>query len=322
MILLLTNYGDYSTDIIIDYLKLFKVEFMRINSFDLLNNSLQISINKSYINFNGKILNTKNIRAVWFRKFGFFRKSLQSKTQQKLVDSLAQAYFSTEFSRVITIFESYFKEAFWLTNPNNIILNKFLVLKLAQNIGFKIPETYVVNDAKLLENIKSKETKIISKSIYDPLMLKMFDRSYSMYTTIIEDNDLSKIPKRFLPSMVQQAIEKEYEIRVFFLMNKCYSMAIMSQDDDTTRIDYRKYNINLPNRFLPYKLPSEIEQNIVKLMNKLELNTGSLDFIVDRKGNYIFLEINPTGQFGMVDFPCNYGLHKKVAELLVRKDKK
>lgn len=33
-----------------------------------------------------------------------------------------------------------------------------------------------------------------------------------------------------------------------------------------------------------------------------------------------FLEINPTGQFGMIDFPCNYGLHKIVAKKLINLD--
>jgi hypothetical protein len=46
-------------------------------------------------------------------------------------------------------------------------------------------------------------------------------------------------------------------------------------------------------------------------MEHLNLNCASLDLIKDVNSEYILLEINVTGQFGMVDFPCNYGLHKK-----------
>lgn len=53
-------------------------------------------------------------------------------------------------------------------------------------------------------------------------------------------------------------------------------------------------------------------------MNSLNLNTGSIDLIVDTQDNYYFLEINPVGQFGMVSQPCNYYLEKKVAEYLVQ----
>ncbi|SJL19874.1 hypothetical protein PGIN_3-3_00944 [Porphyromonas gingivalis] len=121
--------------------------------------------------------------------------------------------------------------------------------------------------------------------------------------------------------MVQKAIPKQFEVRVFFLMGECFSMAIMSQDDENTETDYRKYNFDNPNRFLPFQLPKNIEDKVVDLMAELSLNTGSIDFILTPENEYIFLEVNPTGQFGMVDYSCNYGLHEKVANILIAKDK-
>lgn len=143
-----------------------------------------------------------------------------------------------------------------------------------------------------------------------------------MYTTLIEEEHLHKIPNCFLPSMIQKAIPKQFEVRVFFLMGECYSMAIMSQDDKDTKTDYRKYNFGNPNRFLPFQLPEDIKKKVVDLMARLSLNTGSIDFILTPENEYVFLEVNPTGQFGMVDYSCNYGLHEKVANLLISKDKK
>ncbi len=52
-------------------------------------------------------------------------------------------------------------------------------------------------------------------------------------------------------------------------------------------------------------------------MDKLDLNCGSIDMIVNTKNEFIFLEVNPVGQFGMVSEPCNYFLEKKVAEFLL-----
>ena len=115
-------------------------------------------------------------------------------------------------------------------------------------------------------------------------------------------------------------IKKDYEVRVFYLLGKLYSMAIFSQNDDQTKVDFRKYNSEKSNRNIPYKLPNEIEEKICKLMEHLNLNCASLDLIKDVNSEYILLEINVTGQFGMVDFPCNYGLHKKVAETLIKLD--
>lgn len=51
-------------------------------------------------------------------------------------------------------------------------------------------------------------------------------------------------------------------------------------------------------------------------MNKLNYSSGSIDLVVDKDDKYIFLEVNPVGQFGMVSYPCNYGLEKIIAKAL------
>ena len=97
-------------------------------------------------------------------------------------------------------------------------------------------------------------------------------------------------------------------------------MAIFSQNDPQTKTDFRKYNDVTPNRFVPCKLNEDEQDKIHKLMTSINLNCGSLDFIKSTDGKLYFLEVNPTGQFGMVDFPCNYGLHEIVANKLIEMD--
>ena len=90
-------------------------------------------------------------------------------------------------------------------------------------------------------------------------------------------------------------------------------MAIWSQDNIHTEVDFRKYDTKNPNRNVPYTISLEIENKIHKLMEELGLNTGSIDFIYSSEGIIYFLEINPEGQFGMVSKPCNYYLEEKIA---------
>jgi glutathione synthase/RimK-type ligase-like ATP-grasp enzyme len=51
-------------------------------------------------------------------------------------------------------------------------------------------------------------------------------------------------------------------------------------------------------------------------MTDLCLDTGSIDIVRTTDGRYVFLEVNPVGQFGMVSVPCNYNLELKVAKYL------
>jgi len=318
MILILSNDGDLSVDFVVNWLRFYKTKFIRINSYDLLDSKF-IATNKHLI-INEQKIYPKEIKSVWFRKFGFFRESNHNRILETIVSPSASNHIVTEFNRTLSFINFLFKDAFWLTNPNFLPLNKVKVLALASELGFKTPLTYIVNSKSDLLSIFNKTPNgLISKSIYDPYPLVLDGDKYMMFTTQITNREINSLPDLFIPSLVQEKINKEYEVRTFFLEGQCFSMAIMSQNDKQTSLDFRKYNYGKPNRYLPYKLSNDIENKISYLMSKLGLNTGSLDFIVNKKGELIFLEINPTGQFGMVDFPCNYGLHKKIAELLINK---
>lgn len=97
-------------------------------------------------------------------------------------------------------------------------------------------------------------------------------------------------------------------------------MAIFSQLDDKTKLDFRNYNEENPNRNVPFKLPHEVENKLRNLFEQLDLNTGSIDLILTPKNDFVFLEINPVGQFGMTSYPCNYYLEKKIAKYLIKND--
>jgi ATP-GRASP peptide maturase of grasp-with-spasm system len=319
MILILSNDGDLSVDFVIDWLRFFEAKYIRINSYDLLDSKFMATT--QWLKINNQKIDTQEIKSVWFRKFGFFRESKQNNILEKIVVPSASNHIASEFNRTLDFITFLFKNAFWLTNPKYLPLNKIKVLALAVDIGFKTPQTYIVNaKCDLLDILENTQNGLISKSILDPYSLVLDGDKYMMYTNNITKKEIDLLPYFFIPSLIQEKIIKEYEVRTFFLEGECFSMSIMSQNDKQTALDFRRYNFEKPNRFEPYKLSVDVENKIKDLMHKLGLNTGSLDFIVDKDGELWFLEINPTGQFGMVDFPCNYGLHKKIADLLIDKD--
>lgn len=185
--------------------------------------------------------------------------------------------------------------------------NKIDILNLAVEVGLKIPDTIIANN---FDRIRTND--YITKPLDNGTSFIHDNRKYTIFTTII-----SKINRKFIPSLIQEKIEKKYEIRTFYLDGECYSMAIFSQNDKQTQVDFRQYNYSKPNRNIPYKLPLEIEEKLKKLMDGLQLKTGSIDIIKGIDGEYYFLEVNPVGQFGMTSKPCNYNLEKKIYEKLI-----
>lgn len=187
-------------------------------------------------------------------------------------------------------------------------VNKLIVLDKATEIGFDIPEYFLAENTNQV-----KLNKTILKTITGNAILDEIKKDFSgfMYTTIVEEHENND----FFITFFQEKIDKDFEIRTFYFNGNCWSMAIFSQNDERTKIDFRKYNKKKPNRNSPYILPKHIEMKISLLMKSLDINCGSLDFI--KKGEkYYFLEINPIGQFSSLSNICNYSLEQKLAEYL------
>lgn len=97
-------------------------------------------------------------------------------------------------------------------------------------------------------------------------------------------------------------------------------MAIFSQLDTESELDFRDVDVNgaHPNRMVPYQLPNDIGLRIRQLMKRLNLESGSIDMIVDDNDDYYFLEVNPVGQFNFVSEVCNYYIEKDIAFSLIQ----
>jgi len=47
------------------------------------------------------------------------------------------------------------------------------------------------------------------------------------------------------------------------------------------------------------------------------MRSGSIDMILTPEDEYVFLEVNPVGQFQWVAEHCNYPINQKIAEYLI-----
>ncbi len=273
-----------------------------------------------------------DFRSVWFRKGNFSplypaepkqsRELLLKKSfphQIALADALAKKCAAE--GRVA---REYFHHAVMnsgirvLGNPFLGDPNKLIVSHEARRVGLRTPEFEV--SQSLSDDHTADPERYVTKSLANGLYLWDFDgagKAYFSYTEKLSDvASGTTLPRSFPSSLVQRKIEKQYEIRSFFLESKFYSFAIISQNDEQTAIDFRKYNYDSPNRNVPVDLPRDVEQKLDNLMKELKINTGSIDLIVDENGEYIFLEVNPGGQYGPLDEICNMAIDRLIAEWL------
>lgn len=318
MILIFSYADEVSTDLVIDWLNYYEHPYVRINPYDLYGKRTWAAVNHSLFHINGTPIPFNEVNAVWFRKFSF----QEGSDLEQLTDKEGKRYLIKERQTIFNYLLFLLDKKKWLTHHSKASPNKCILLSKAQQVGLAIPTTHIVNNTQDGIYITADNHSYIYKPIDGGFVLNTYEGAYTMYTKEFDKKifDYDELPSVFGPSLIQENIEKEYEVRTFYLCGKLYSMAIFSQDDDLTKVDFRNYNRECPNRNVPYQLPDSVEKKIDLLMQEIGLNCGSLDLIKSTDGEYYFLEVNPVGQFGMVDFPCNYGLHEKVALELIKMD--
>lgn len=316
--------NDFSTNDVIEWLEYYNQKVIRTDFDSLLNTEFNVKISENGNDFsciiNNKRVTRLNLKSLWYRRTVPFILDKYVKNNTVVTEfetGVLQNLFNELKYAKNSFYNATFKDKKWLNNPLNSVIDKTECLFAAQSVGLLIPETIITNKKSELKSFFVKNKDVIIKPIYNVSRLSVQKYSYLQYTYRLDKKKLNSLSESIFPSLCQKMIKKDFELRIFFLEGKFYSMAMFTQNKKKTKIDFRRYDYIDPNRTVPYKLPKELEDKLNKLMNIVGLNCGSIDIIKDVNGLYYFLEINPVGQFGMTSSPCNYYLEKKVAKFLI-----
>ena len=327
MIAIFSTVVDQSTTDVLRWIRHLSPEtqVLHVNS-DEPDRVADLKVTNTEISFvvDGADLSLRDLTTVWYRKGHDWLCNLFLSVDAPDIPRVRQylaAKVRTEERRLTEFVHAKIAERAWsLGHPEQGDLNKLMVLACAAGCGLDVPRFLVsTSRQEILAAIADAPavTKALSNGVY------LFDhdvatRGYYSYTEELVQDQANVLPLRISPSLIQTQVPKALEVRIFFLDGRFYPMAIFSQSDDRTRVDFRRYNEERPNRTVPYCLPDSVEARLRRLFEELQLNTGSADVIIDTDGRHVFLEINPSGQFAMVSSPCNYYLEREVAAMLIR----
>jgi len=260
--------------------------------------------------FNKKI-DLNEINVIWFNGG-----QIQSPQISEISDELKEL-LDNNYSIILEGYLNFAKVFKIGRTVNPFECSKMDVLLFGQEVGFLLPDTLFTENKSDLNDfyIKHSEKGIISKRIGDKTHHYENNEVYNLVNTFEVNNELlNRIPNTFGLSQFQERIERQYEIRVVYLLDKCYAMAVFTSEI----VDYRiNLNKNEEIRMVPFKLTTSDEHKLTSLMNKLNLNFGSIDFIVDCNDILYLLEVNPCGQVDFLNEACNYYLEKQISELMI-----
>jgi len=198
-----------------------------------------------------------------------------------------------------TLWQVIMPDATWINPPDSAYKanSKLLQLKIANNLGMKIPNTLISNDPfDIKKFINQKNGKVVYKTLY-PMTWISDSEIRLTYTSPISIDDLpADNILQLSPGIFQNLITKNYELRVTYFGVHYIAVKIDSQAHDQAQLDWRSaptYELILEQVMLPDKLDQLCQQ----FMKELNIVFGCFDFIVTPEGEYYFLEINEQGQF-------------------------
>jgi len=196
--------------------------------------------------------------------------------------------------------------------------NKPLQLATARRLGLIIPETVVTNDP---EEIRAAFVRFKGRMIVKPVRTGFVDEGaeqYAVYTNQVMDYHLSKLESaRLSPSIYQPLLDKLCDVRVTIVGKQMFVAEIDSQSDAQASVDWRRTS----NPELPHRrscLPPKVAQATLQLMSTLGLEFAALDFVRTPNNEYIFLEVNPNGQWLWLDDQLGFGISAAVAAWLMK----
>jgi ATP-GRASP peptide maturase of grasp-with-spasm system len=312
---------DTSTDSIIDWLDFYGLKSIRIDNTTFFKENAAIAFRQSSSNINSSFvinntfLSEQALSGVYYRK----GKALYQWKEIEKKDNHEKENIKNEIVAFIDTLKNMFS-LLDIKKIGNIAgdINKSTQLSIATKVGLEIPDTIITTSKKeLLSFAKNREIIIKAIDYLSPVVKE--SKIYMYYSSSLGEKQLLQFSDFFLPTLCQEEIQKEIELRVIYINGSIFSAAIFSQMHSETITDYRKYNKDRKNRIVPYALPAEIEKKITKFMNLIELNTGSIDLIKSINGKYYFLEVNPSGQFETISKKCNFAIEKEFAKFFTKK---
>lgn len=195
--------------------------------------------------------------------------------------------------------------------------HKVFQLQVAQEVGLTIPRTVVTNDPRTVaDTFVTFDRQMIAKPARSGYV-DYGDEQYAIYTNQILEEHLEHLDSaRWSPVIYQPLITKRCDVRTTYVAGELFVAEIDSQTDQSASIDWRHTtNPNLPHRRA--ELPEELCTKVERFMTKLGLVYGAIDFIRTRSDEYLFLEVNPNGQWLWLEERLGFPIAERIADWLV-----
>lgn len=209
-------------------------------------------------------------------------------------------------------------QAFWVNHPDAIRAagHKPHQLQLAQTLGLAIPKTLVTSEPEVFKRFYAEcHEQVIYKLMGYPWYKDSTDLPISTFTALIP-KEMAEQAHRISTTahLFQEFIEKRCDLRAIIIGDEVFVTEIYPLSE-ATRVDFRADYSAL--RYAPHPcLPEQVRKALLAINRAYRLVYSAIDLVYTPEGRYVFLELNPIGQFGWLEARLGTPLYATLAKLL------
>jgi glutathione synthase/RimK-type ligase-like ATP-grasp enzyme len=191
-------------------------------------------------------------------------------------------------------------------------------LQAATRHGLRCPRTMVTNDPRAARAFFEQcEGRVIYKTLSASVIVDEAGDGHGVYTSAVHRRHLSADHAvRATSCLFQEHIGKELDLRVTIVGRSAISVAIHSQERASSMLDWRSDQNGL--RHSLHELPQDVRDRCLALVGDLNLRFAAVDMIVTPAGEYVFIEVNPNGQWAWLEDVTAVNIHDALADELCR----
>lgn len=315
MILIVTNERDLTSDYVVLELRRRKLPFHRLNSERFSDAKVSFDPRRGedawLIEFDGTVIDFAAVYAAYFRRPG------TPSVPKGVKQGAARRYCEVEWGAALASALNSLGER-WLNSPLAILAaeNKPRQLSIACDLGFAVPDTLVTNDFRQVQCFLS-EGAVVAKPLREALLEEDGKERVIFTSRLDELTGTDEASVAAAPVIYQREIRKRSDIRVTVIGDAVYAAEILSQEHDETKTDWRRGSRpDLSHRL--HELPNNLHRKCIRLVQTLGLRFGAVDLVLDRNGNYWFLEVNPNGQWAWIENRIGLSLAQAIVDELER----
>lgn len=206
-------------------------------------------------------------------------------------------------------------DATWINHPvqDEVAARKVYQLKVATECGLTIPKTCVTNNA-------ASARSFIESMGLGNVIFKSFSATEQAWreTRLLRQDEMEKLEDvKYAPVIFQECIHADVDLRITVVGDQVFPAAVYSQDTQY-KVDYRMHYQEA--RIEPHILPEQLTRKLLAFMKRLGLVYGAIDMRRRPNGEYIFLEVNPAGQWLFMEQPTGMPISEALADKLIAFD--